>query len=39
MSDIIRSIRAEMVLGNRSIDCYLFPDGEKRIGIGLVCVI
>ncbi len=34
MSDIIRSIRAEMVLGNRSIDCYLFPDGEKRIGIG-----
>jgi hypothetical protein len=23
-----------MVLGNRSIDCYLFPDGEKRIGIG-----
>jgi hypothetical protein len=34
MSDIVRSIRAELELGNRSIDCYLFPDGEKRIGIG-----
>jgi hypothetical protein len=33
MSDIIRSVRAELTLGNRTIDCYLFPNGEKRIGI------
>ena len=34
MSDIVRSIRAELNLGDKIIDCYLFPDGEKRIGIG-----
>ena len=34
MSDIVRSIRAELNLGNKAIDCYLFPNGEKRIGIG-----
>lgn len=34
MSDIVRSIRAELNLGSKIIDCYQFPDGEKRIGIG-----
>lgn len=34
MSDIVRSIRAELNLGDKIIDCYLFPNGEKRIGIG-----
>jgi hypothetical protein len=34
MSDIVRSIRAELNLGSKVIDCYLFPNGEKRIGIG-----
>lgn len=34
MSDIVRSIRAELNLGDKIIDCYQFPDGEKRIGIG-----
>ena len=34
MSNIVRSIRAELNLGSKIIDCYMFPDGEKRIGIG-----
>lgn len=33
MTDIIRSIRAELNLGNKVIDCYMLPDGEKRIGL------
>jgi copper chaperone CopZ len=30
---IIRSIRAELNLGDRVLDCYELPSGEKRIGI------
>lgn len=33
MTDIIRSVRAELNLGHVAIDCYMLPDGEKRIGL------
>lgn len=33
MTNIIRSVRAELNLGHVAIDCYMLPDGEKRIGL------
>lgn len=33
MTNIIRSIRAELNLGDRVVDCYMLPNGEKRIGL------
>jgi len=33
MTNIIRSVRAELNLGNKIIDCYMLPSGEKRIGL------
>jgi hypothetical protein len=31
--NIIRAERADLQLGSKTIDCYMFPSGEKRIGI------
>jgi len=33
MNTTIRAERADLQLGLATIDCYILPDGEKRIGI------